>query len=128
MRMRLSSRATIFSVLFLAILCVAHFAEARFRQPSGDYKARRDKLMSGVDGPVVIFGYTGHEDASEVAVFFQEPYFYYLTGHDEPGAAVVIYPAPPQTGTIGRLSLEATLYVPPRDPAQEKWEGPKIGP
>ena len=40
-----------------------------------------------VDGPVVMFGYTGHEDASEVAVFFQEENFYYLTGHNEPGAA-----------------------------------------
>ncbi len=74
------------------LVCVFQFAEARFRQPNEEYKARRDKLMSSVDGPVVIFGYTGHEDASEVAVFFQEPYFYYLTGHDEPGAALLLTP------------------------------------
>ena len=114
-----------------SLLCVLQFAEARFRQPNEEYKARRDKLMSSVDGPVVIFGYTGHEDASEVAVFFQEPYFYYLTGHDEPGAALLLLPS-----SRGGNQLMATastdgpreiLYLPPRDPSQEKWEGPKMG-
>src|SRR5579872_7425986 len=79
--------------LLLAFICGA--AQARFRQPNAEYQARRAKLLAQVDGPVVIFGYTGHEDASEVAVFYQEPYFYYLTGHDEPGAAVLLIPDPP---------------------------------
>jgi len=102
-------------------------AQARFRQPSEEYAARRAKLRSSVDGPIVIFGYTGHEDASEVAVFFQEPSFYYLTGHDEPGAAVLILPLTAPEG-IDRILPGATLYLPPRDPAEEKWEGPKLGP
>ena len=78
--------------LQLAILCLCFVAQARFRQPSDEYAARRAKLRAAVDGPIVIFGYTGHEDASEVAVFFQEPYFYYLTGHDEPGAVLLLIP------------------------------------
>ena len=64
--------------------------------------------------------------ASEVAVFFQEPYFYYLSGHDEPGAALVLIPAPPSGKTFD--GPREILYLPPRDPSQEKWEGPKLGP
>jgi Xaa-Pro aminopeptidase len=89
-----------------------------------------------VDAPIVIFGYTGHEDASEVAVFFQEPHFYYLTGHDQPGAALLLIPdrSSDTGGLAGKPaagSLESSreiLYLPTRDPAQEIWEGPKIGP
>ena len=93
-----------------------------------------------VDGPIVIFGYTGHEDASEVAIFFQEPQFYYLTGHDQPGAALLLIPdakireagsksviskAEAQNSSAGPREI---LYLPARDPAQEIWEGPELGP
>ena len=113
-------------LLVLAFLCAA--AQARFRQPNGEYQSRRSVLAQTVNGPIVIFGYTGHEDASEVAVFFQEPNFYYLTGHDEPGAAVVILPRPPRPGIVEYVRPAAILYLPPRDPAEEIWEGPKFGP
>jgi Xaa-Pro aminopeptidase len=113
-------------LLALAFLCGS--AQARFRQPNQEYQLRRSALAQTVDGPIVIFGYTGHEDASEVAVFFQEPSFYYLTGHDEPGAAVVILPRPPQPATVDHLTPSAILYLAARDPAQEIWDGPKIGP
>ncbi len=117
----------VFSILLLLVFSsVAHLAQARFRQPSAEYQARRVDLRTKLDGPLLIFGYTGHEDASEVAVFFQEPYFYYLSGFDEPGAALLIIPA-----AVGGKTVEnphEILYLPPRDPAQEKWEGPKMGP
>jgi Xaa-Pro aminopeptidase len=116
----------------LAILCACGVAAARFRQPNDEYAARRAKLRAGVDGPIVIYGYTGHEDASEVAIFFQEPSFYYLTGHDEPAAALVIVPNAAVGGSDAGTALE-TLYLPPRnlnphDSSSETWEGPKIGP
>ena len=121
-------------LLALAFLCAS--AQARFRQPNEEYQARRAKLRAMVDAPIVIFGYTGHEDASEVAVFFQEPHFYYLTGHDQPGAALLLIPD--RSGDSGAHAGESAadspgssreiLYLPARDPAQEIWEGPKIGP
>ena len=117
--------------LVLVILCICSVASARFRQPNEEYRLRRDVLAVTVDEPIVIFGYTGHEDSSEVALFFQEPNFYYLTGHDEPGAALVIYPRRPQPGESGivdYLTPTAVLYLPARDPKEEVWEGPKIGP
>jgi Xaa-Pro aminopeptidase len=115
-----------FAFLALGTACIYSFAQARFRQPSAEYQARRAQLRARVDGPIVIFGYTGHEDASEVAIFFQEPYFYYLTGHDEPGAALVLIPDAPNAKSAE--GPREVLYLPPRDPGQEKWEGPRMGP
>lgn len=113
------------ALVFAALLLAALASSARFRQPSAEYQARRAKLRSTLDGPLVLFGYTGHEDASEVALFFQEPYFYYLTGHDEPGATVVLIPDAPGKAVEGPHEV---LYLPPRDLDQERWDGPKLGP
>ena len=102
-------------------------AQARFRQPNAEYQARRDKLRAMVDGPIVLYGYTGHEDASDVAIFFQEQNFYYLTGHSEPGAVLILYPRPSGILT-SPLRPDEDLFLPDRDPKEEIWEGPKIGP
>jgi len=121
------------SLAVIALACVGRVAFARFRQPTSEYLPRQFSLATTVDGPIVLFGYTGNEDASEVAIFFQEPSFYYLTGHSEPGAALVILPRPPQPEGENSLWRGPTLYLPPRilDPKDthgEVWEGPKIGP
>jgi Xaa-Pro aminopeptidase len=131
MRLRNLLRTRRLGLALLAVACACCVAQARFRQPSEEYAARRAKLRASVDGPIVIFGYTGHEDASEVAVFFQEPHFYYLTGHDEPGAVLVIAPLFPLPGA--QTPPPEVLYLPRRilDPHNGKgelWEGPKIGP
>ncbi len=109
-----------------ALLLSAGVATARFRQGNEEYAARRAKLAAQVDGPVVVFGYTGHEDLSEFALFFQEKNFYYLTGDDEPGGAVLLIPDPPAGKKVE--GAREILYLPARDYAQEKWEGPKMGP
>src|SRR5690606_31495460 len=44
--------------------------------------------------------------------------FYYLTGLDEPGAAMVL-----SGGTEAKL----TLFVQPRDATRETWDGPRTG-
>jgi len=113
-------------VLAAALLLSAGAATARFRQGNEEYAARRAKLAAQVDGPVVVFGYTGHEDLSEFALFFQEKNFYYLSGDDEPGGAVLLIPDPPAGKKIE--GAREVLYLPARDYAQEKWEGPKMGP
>lgn len=119
-------------VFRLALLLAIFFsvasgaAQARFRQPNEEYRGRRDVLRAKTNAPIVIFGYTGHEDASEVAVFFQEPSFYYLTGVEQPGAALLLIPDSP-AGTLANGAHEV-LYLPPRDLGKEKWEGPEVGP
>ena len=110
----------------VVLLLSTGIATARFRQANEEYAARRAKLVAQADGPIVVFGYTGHEDLSEFAVFFQEKNFYYLTGDDEPGGAVLLIPDPPAGKKLD--GAREILYLPARDYAQEKWEGPKMGP
>ena len=111
----------------LAISFVAALVQARFPQPAPEYQGRRAKLRSEVDGPVVLFGYTSRNYAGEVAVFFQDEDFYYLTGYNEPDAALVLIP---DTAAAGKSSSGPTeiLYLPPRDPRDAIWGGTHLGP
>jgi Xaa-Pro aminopeptidase len=96
------------------------------REPNSVFAERRAKLMAAVGAPVVIFGYTGHEEANPSYVFMQEENFYYLTGHNEEGAALLLVPeSAAEKGWTGPREI---LYLPPRDLAQEKWNGARMGP
>jgi Xaa-Pro aminopeptidase len=116
-------------VLLLVLGFLAQFApQARAweREPNNVFAERRAKLIAAAGAPVVIFGYTGHEEANPSYVFMQEENFYYLTGHNEEGAALLLVPeSAAQKGWSGAREI---LYLPPRDPAQEKWNGPRLGP
>ena len=101
-------------------------AQAWEREPNAVFAERRAKLMAAVGDPIVIFGYTGHEEANPSYVFMQEENFYYLTGHNEEGAALLLVPeSAAQKGWTGPREI---LYLPPRDPEEEKWNGPRMGP
>lgn len=113
------------AALVIAVSLISLFAEARFPQPPAEYQARRTRLRAQLDGPIIIFGYTSREDSSEFAVFFQEPNFYYLTGNSEPDAALVLLPDATSAGSA--KGPREILYLPPRNPQLEKWDGPKMG-
>jgi Xaa-Pro aminopeptidase len=51
--------------------------------------------------------------------FRQDSDFLYLTGFDEPDAVLVLVP--------GRGEGEQILFCRPRDPARERWDGPRLG-
>src|SRR6202140_5085181 len=116
-------------ILFLWLASIVAFvprALAWEREPNSVYAERRTKLMAAVGAPIVIFGYTGHEEANPSYVFMQEENFYYLTGHNEEGAALLLVPeSAAQKGWTGPREI---LYLPPRDLAEEKWNGPRMGP
>ncbi len=87
-----------------------------------DYKDRRAKIASQIgDGVVVLFGYTEAETASSMTRFKQNEAFYYLTGWNEPGAMLLLVA---KAGAVDR----DVLYIPARDPANERWNGPKLFP
>jgi Xaa-Pro aminopeptidase len=50
--------------------------------------------------------------------FRQDSDFYYLTGLDEPDAALVI---------LGGENRKSILFVNPKDPEREVWDGPRLG-
>jgi Xaa-Pro aminopeptidase len=90
-------------------------------QPLGEYKARRQRLMEQIKDGVVVLGGAHESDFGEVGRFRQENYFQYLTGVETPGAAMVLAPK-------GLDGAREFLFIPLRNPAQEKWTGPQTGP
>src|SRR5580704_13707486 len=111
-----------------ALMMFAPPAHAQYRQrePNSEYAARRARLRAQVNAPVVIFGYTGKESASEAYVFNQENNFYYLTGHNEEGAALILVPDGAESK--GWSGAKEIFYLPTRNLLTERWNGPRIGP
>lgn len=112
--------------LLLCVAMMAGSAAARPRQPNEEYAARRARLLAQVDAPVVLFGYTGKENLLEFLRFQQEESFYYLTGHNEEGAALLLVPAPPNGRSYD--GPREILFLPPRDAKFEQWNGPRLAP
>lgn len=107
--------------------------QRREREPNSVYAERRAKLAAEVDAPIVLWGLTGREEFSQASIFAQEENFYYLTGHNEEGAAIAIWPAAkpagPDAGGQGRNdSGDAVLFLPARDSTKEKWNGVRMSP
>jgi Xaa-Pro aminopeptidase len=105
--------------------------QRREREPSSVYAERRAKIAAQADSPVVLWGFTGREEVSQAYVFTQEDNFYYLTGHNEEGAGLVILPAPKPGAAANSDPLNGVreiLFLPAKDPAKEKWNGLRISP
>lgn len=127
----LASLFSLFTVLFLAsgALHPAAAQQRRDREPNSVYADRRAKLASNIDRPVVLLGYTGREEESETYVFAQEENFYYLTGHNEEDAALVLLP--PETSKARKDDWPGPreiFFLPPKDPRKEKWNGVRMSP
>jgi len=97
------------------------------------YHARRADLRKALgEGVTVLFGRTEDREEDLRTGFFQESNFYYLTGWQEPGAILLLAPLPEDSKTPGyeakaKLPREI-LFLPERNPDQEKWTGRKLGP
>src|SRR5579864_2976354 len=115
-------------VAFATIGSSARAQQRREREPNSVYAARRAKLAAEVGAPIVMWGYTGREEFSEAAVFAQEENFYYLTGHNEESAALVIWPSKSGGAGSGPDGKSEILFLPPKDPQKEKWNGVRMSP
>ena len=116
--------STIF--VLLVVLFLSGPLLAREREPNSVYADRRARLVAELKGPVVLFGYTGRENSSPSYVFLQEPNFYYLTGHNEEGAAILLVPSGAREK--GWKGPNEVLFLPPRNQDEEKWNGPRMAP
>jgi Xaa-Pro aminopeptidase len=101
-------------------------AQVRQREPNSEYAARRARLRAQVDAPVVLFGYTGRENAADAYVFNQENNFFYLTGDNEEGPALLL--VPDSAAAKGWTGPSETLYLHSRNLGLERWNGPRMGP
>ena len=103
-------------MMFLVLL-VATSLQAIEKEALTEYAARRAKVAEAIKGSaLIVFGSLEQDPVG----FKQEPNFYYLTGFDEPDAALLI----DATGE----KPEEILFVQPRSPRQERWTGVKVSP
>jgi Xaa-Pro aminopeptidase len=79
-------------------------------------------------GAVVLFAAVEAEGPNDLYGFRQDNNFYYLTGLNEPGAAVLIAPEIAGDGAESGRPYSEILFLPGHNYSQEKWTGPKLGP
>ncbi len=113
-----SSRiATIAVIASLTLLAPVADAEAQITQ--AEFAARRAALAAAMPGDGVFLARGSGAPQFDYLPFAQNPAFTYLTGIDEPDAALVIVR---RGGTVDQLA-----FVRPRDPSREIWEGVSLG-
>src|SRR5208283_630719 len=120
------------AAMFLLAICAQHPAMAqqrREREPNSVYAERRAKLASNLDGPMVLLGLTGREEDAQTYVFAQDENFYYLTGHNEEGAALILLP-PAGSGAKKDdwQGPREIFFMPPKNPSKERWNGLRMSP
>jgi Xaa-Pro aminopeptidase len=113
------------AALGLALLVLLPLG-AREREPNSVYAARRAALTAELSAPVVLFGFTGDENSSPSYVFNQEENFYYLTGHNEEGAAILLLP--PGAAGKGWKGPREILFLQEHNREDERWHGPRMAP
>ena len=119
--------AMVCAVPLLATLASAQ--QRREREPNSVYAQRRAKLAAPVDGPIVLLGLGGREVDAQSYVFAQEDNFYYLTGHNEEGAGLILLP--PADSKAKRDDYEGAreiFFLPEKNPARERWDGVRMSP
>ncbi len=116
-------------ILIFLLLLTASLVSAIERQPNADYRARRQALAARTNGgAVVLFAATEAEGPNALYGFRQDENFYYLTGWAEPGGALLIAPAIEAKGSTPARPYTEVFFLPQRNPSQERWTGPKLGP
>lgn len=93
------------------------------RQPNADYRVRRERFAAKLDAQSValLFANSEAEGQNALGAFRQNDDFYYLTGWNEPGAAVLIASA------NDKHPYTEVLFLPAHNATQERWTGPKLG-
>ena len=96
-------------------------ASAPASQPDDPHRRRRERFMERIGRGVAVFCAAPElvKSRDTDVRFRQDSDFHYLTGFGEPGAVAVLSPH----GEEARF----TLFVRPRDPEREVWDGPRAG-
>ena len=103
--------------------------QRREREPNSAYAARRAKLAANIDGPIILLGYSGKEVEAQSYIFAQEENFYYLTGHNEEEAALILLPSDAHRSKNDDWSgAREIFFLPPKDARKEKWNGLRMSP
>lgn len=110
-------------LVLLASLPFSAPLSALERQPAADYHARRVALGDALHGGVAVL-FAAEEPLLDFMPYRQDADFYYLTGWNEPGAALLVVGADPQAKPA--QSYREVLFLPTRNLRMEKYTGVKM--
>src|SRR5271163_3450916 len=115
--------------IFLVLLMAAQMAYALDSVPKAEYRQRRVKLAAELHGGSALI-VAAHEPLLEYLDYRQDEDFFYLTGSNEPGGALLLIGDGPATTTrLGTIvpahSYREVLFLPMRNPVREKYTGAK---
>jgi Xaa-Pro aminopeptidase len=112
----------------ILLLMTAQLAYSLDSVPKAEYRQRRVKLAAELHGGSAVI-FAAHEPPMEYQDYRQDEDFFYLTGSNEPGGALLIIGDGPATTTrLGPLpahSYREILFLPMRNPIREKYTGAK---
>jgi Xaa-Pro aminopeptidase len=92
------------------------------------HRERRQKLKEKLpaNSVALFFSNPVRNRSNDVEyVYHQDPDFYYLTGYREPNAVLLLFSGE-QTAANG-TTYDEIIFVQPRNPEREKWEGRRLG-
>ena len=104
------------------LVFVVFFAPVAYsleKQPASAYHARRVALAQRLDGGIAVF-FAATEPVLDFDPYRQDSDFYYLTGWNEPGAALMVI------GPSASQGYKEVLFLPTRDLRLEKYTGVKM--
>jgi Xaa-Pro aminopeptidase len=115
-----------------AVLCLVPALHALEKQSASVYHARREALAAQLHGGVAVL-FAAEEPQLDFDPYRQDEDFYYLTGWNEPGAALLIAaPSDPPSAMAGPLDPQGPrayteiLFLPTRNLRLEKYTGVKL--
>jgi Xaa-Pro aminopeptidase len=95
------------------------------KQPASAYHARRAALGERLKGGVAVL-FAASEPVLDFMPYRQDEDFYYLTGWNEPGAALLIEGAAPAQGERAARPYREVLLLPTRNLRMERYTGVKL--
>ena len=107
----------------LAILTATPALHGLEKQSAAVYHARRVALAAKLHGGIAVL-FSAPEPLLDFMPYRQDEDFYYLTGWNEPGAALLIVAADPQAPTP--RAYAEFLFLPTRNLRLEKYTGAKL--
>jgi Xaa-Pro aminopeptidase len=112
----------------IAVFCLVFSIQvlALTRQPASDYRARRVHLAEKLNGGIAVL-FAAEQPQLDFMPYRQDPDFYYLTGWNEPGAALFIQSARPAEGSQPARPYREVLFLPTRNMRMERYTGAKLG-
>ena len=107
----------------LVVVALAPVARSLEKQPASTYHARRVALAAKLDGGIAVL-FAAEEPVLDFMPYRQDADFYYLTGWNEPGAALMVVGASKQPGHAGEY--KEILFLPTRNLRTETYTGAKM--